>query len=186
MNKLSLRWRTEAQIHYSKSMYCFHRVNTETFDKLRAGAVYARELRICEMTHSRTEDCAAFIPLDGGAASMMSDAGGERVRIMTDYGNTGQDPGSVQSRAPSSMTAIQLFRARLALNPYQKIYDAQKTYFATGVTRGYEWRVEQLDRMATLLSENVGVAPIGVQHYRTALARCASPRPKEKFSPGAS
>ena len=34
------------------------------------------------------------------------------------------------------------------------MYDAQKAYFRTGVTRGYEWRVEQLDRMARLLSEN--------------------------------
>jgi hypothetical protein len=40
------------------------------------------------------------------------------------------------------------------LNPFQNIYDAQKAYFGTGVTRGYEWRVEQLDRMAGLLSEN--------------------------------
>jgi hypothetical protein len=39
------------------------------------------------------------------------------------------------------------------LNPFQNIYDAQKVYFATGVTRGYEWRVEQLDRMARLLSD---------------------------------
>jgi aldehyde dehydrogenase (NAD+) len=40
------------------------------------------------------------------------------------------------------------------LNPFQNMYDAQKAYFRTGVTRGYEWRVEQLDRMARLLSEN--------------------------------
>ena len=40
------------------------------------------------------------------------------------------------------------------MNPFQNIYDAQKAYFGTGVTRGYEWRVEQLDRMALLLSEN--------------------------------
>ena len=40
------------------------------------------------------------------------------------------------------------------MNPFQNIYDAQKAYFGTGVTRGYEWRVEQLDRMARLLSEN--------------------------------
>jgi hypothetical protein len=35
------------------------------------------------------------------------------------------------------------------LNPFQNIYDAQKAYFGTGVT-GYEWRVEQLDRMAMM------------------------------------
>jgi aldehyde dehydrogenase (NAD+) len=40
------------------------------------------------------------------------------------------------------------------LNPFQNIFDTQNAYFGTGVTRGYEWRVEQLDRMARLLSEN--------------------------------
>ena len=40
------------------------------------------------------------------------------------------------------------------MNPFQNIYDAQKAYFATGVTRSYEWRIEQLDRMAKLISEH--------------------------------
>ena len=42
------------------------------------------------------------------------------------------------------------------MNPFQNIYDAQKAYFGTGVTRGYEWRVEQLDRMARMIKENEG------------------------------
>jgi aldehyde dehydrogenase (NAD+) len=40
------------------------------------------------------------------------------------------------------------------MNPFQTIVDAQKTYFATGVTRTYDWRVEQLDRMTQMLVEN--------------------------------
>jgi aldehyde dehydrogenase (NAD+) len=40
------------------------------------------------------------------------------------------------------------------MNPFQDIFDAQKAFFATGVTRSYEGRVEQLDRMAGLLAEN--------------------------------
>src|SRR6202045_5020088 len=40
------------------------------------------------------------------------------------------------------------------MNPFQDIFDAQKAFFATGVTRSYEWRVEQLDRMAGMLAEN--------------------------------
>jgi aldehyde dehydrogenase (NAD+) len=40
------------------------------------------------------------------------------------------------------------------MNPFQSIFDAQKTYFATAVTRTYGWRIEQLDRMAELLVEN--------------------------------
>ena len=31
------------------------------------------------------------------------------------------------------------------MNRFQKIFDAQKVLFASGVTRTYEWRVEQLE-----------------------------------------
>jgi aldehyde dehydrogenase (NAD+) len=40
------------------------------------------------------------------------------------------------------------------MNPFQKIFDAQKALFATGITRTYEWRFEQLDRMARMIREN--------------------------------
>src|SRR5271163_4124192 len=40
------------------------------------------------------------------------------------------------------------------MNRFQEILDAQKALFAAGVTRGYEWRVEQLDRMASMINEN--------------------------------
>src|SRR5271154_1554328 len=42
------------------------------------------------------------------------------------------------------------------MNRFQKIFDAQKALFATGVTRTYEWRVDQLDRMASMIRENEG------------------------------
>src|SRR5258707_1656632 len=40
------------------------------------------------------------------------------------------------------------------MNKFQKIFDAQKALFATGVTRTYEWRVDQLDRMARMIREH--------------------------------
>src|SRR5258708_7998243 len=40
------------------------------------------------------------------------------------------------------------------MTQFQKIFDAQKALFATGVTRSYEWRVDQLDRMARMIREN--------------------------------
>jgi aldehyde dehydrogenase (NAD+) len=40
------------------------------------------------------------------------------------------------------------------MNQFQKIFDAQKALFATGVTRSYGWRVDQLDRMARMIREN--------------------------------
>ena len=42
------------------------------------------------------------------------------------------------------------------MNTFQDIFDAQKALFATGGTRTYEWRVEQLDRMARMIKENEG------------------------------
>ena len=40
------------------------------------------------------------------------------------------------------------------MNKFQEIFDAQKALFASGVTRTYEWRVDQLDRMARMIREN--------------------------------
>src|SRR6202167_2860349 len=40
------------------------------------------------------------------------------------------------------------------MNQFQKIFDTQKALFATGVTRSYEWRVDQLNRMARMIREN--------------------------------
>jgi len=39
-------------------------------------------------------------------------------------------------------------------NQYQELFDRQKRTFASGVTRPYDWRVDQLDRMAKMLAEN--------------------------------
>jgi aldehyde dehydrogenase (NAD+) len=40
------------------------------------------------------------------------------------------------------------------MNTFQDTFDAQKALFATGVTRTYEWRVDQLERMARMIKEN--------------------------------
>ena len=42
------------------------------------------------------------------------------------------------------------------MNKFQDLFDAQKALFASGVTRTYEWRVDQLDRMARMIRENEG------------------------------
>ena len=39
-------------------------------------------------------------------------------------------------------------------NQYQELFDRQKRTFASGVTRTYDWRVDQLDRMAKMVTEN--------------------------------
>ena len=38
--------------------------------------------------------------------------------------------------------------------PFQQVFDRQKGYFATDVTKSYEWRVDQLDRLVRMLKEN--------------------------------
>jgi aldehyde dehydrogenase (NAD+) len=40
------------------------------------------------------------------------------------------------------------------VNQFQNLFDAQKALFASGVTRSYEWRVDQLDRMGRMIGEN--------------------------------
>jgi aldehyde dehydrogenase (NAD+) len=40
------------------------------------------------------------------------------------------------------------------MNAYQNLFDRQKRHFASGVTRSREWRIDQLDRMGRLVSEN--------------------------------
>jgi len=40
------------------------------------------------------------------------------------------------------------------MNFFRNLFDRQKRYFATGATRSYAWRIEQLDRMARLIGEN--------------------------------
>jgi hypothetical protein len=40
------------------------------------------------------------------------------------------------------------------MNQFQNLFDAQKAYFASNITRSYAWRVEQLDRMGRMIKEN--------------------------------
>jgi aldehyde dehydrogenase (NAD+) len=40
------------------------------------------------------------------------------------------------------------------MNRFQTQFDRHKAYFNSNITKSYEWRIEQLDRLARLLSEN--------------------------------
>src|SRR5271170_5858417 len=40
------------------------------------------------------------------------------------------------------------------MNVFQDVFDKQKAYFETGVTRTHEWRIKQLDRMIRMIGEN--------------------------------
>jgi aldehyde dehydrogenase (NAD+) len=45
-------------------------------------------------------------------------------------------------------------RAANQTNSYEDIFHRQKAYFASNITKSYEWRVDQLNRLARLLSEH--------------------------------
>lgn len=40
------------------------------------------------------------------------------------------------------------------MNTFHPIFDKQKDHFNTDATKSYEWRIEQLNRMAKMLNEN--------------------------------
>jgi aldehyde dehydrogenase (NAD+) len=53
---------------------------------------------------------------------------------------------------------------------FQAIFDKQKAYFNTDATKSYEWRVDQLDRMARMLNENTDALHQAVSDdFKTAL-----------------
>src|SRR6201996_9218604 len=39
-------------------------------------------------------------------------------------------------------------------NIYEDIFNRQKAYFASNITKSFEWRLGQLDRLAQMLSEH--------------------------------
>ncbi|WP_259065830.1 aldehyde dehydrogenase family protein [Mucilaginibacter sp. X4EP1] len=41
-------------------------------------------------------------------------------------------------------------------NQFQKVFDKQKAYFLSDVTKTYEWRIDQLTRLSKMLGENAG------------------------------
>ena len=50
------------------------------------------------------------------------------------------------------------------MNLFQNLFERQKRQFATGETRSYAWRIEQLGRMARLIRENEAALQRAVAH----------------------
>ena len=54
---------------------------------------------------------------------------------------------------------------------FTDLFDRQKTYFHTNITKSYEWRIDQLDRLLRMLSENMGVLSDAVgSDFKTAVS----------------
>ncbi len=55
------------------------------------------------------------------------------------------------------------------MNPFLNLFESQKRTFATGMTRSYAWRIEQLDCMARLVGENeLALQRATAQDFKTA------------------
>src|SRR5215813_3606556 len=73
------------------------------------------------------------------------------------------------SRNMNVQTASANADVRSQVNSFQNMFDRQRRLFATGVTRTYAWRIEQLDRMGRLLQENeVALQRAVAQDFKTA------------------
>ena len=56
-------------------------------------------------------------------------------------------------------------------NRYSELFNRQKAYFNTNITKSYEWRIDQLDRLSRMLSENMGALSDAVgSDFKTALS----------------
>src|SRR5499426_941995 len=54
---------------------------------------------------------------------------------------------------------------------FSDLFDRQKAYFNTNITKSYEWRMDQLDRLSRLLSENMDALSNAVgSDFKTALS----------------
>ena len=55
------------------------------------------------------------------------------------------------------------------MTSFKNLFEAQKALFATNITRTYEWRVEQLDRMERMIQENEAELQKAIAHdFKTA------------------
>ena len=70
-------------------------------------------------------------------------------------------------------------------NRFSDLFDRQKAYFNTNITKSYEWRIEQLDRLSRMLSENMGALSeaVGSDFYGFAIIALEVHRLRTVVSP---
>ena len=55
-------------------------------------------------------------------------------------------------------------------NRFSDLFDRQKAYFNSNITKSYEWRIDQLDRLSRMLSENMDALSEAVgSDFKTAI-----------------
>ena len=95
-----------------------------------------------------------------------------RQRMVPSGHGVVRGPATALGRPGSGRTAARRQSANLrvrTMNQFQDLFDRQKHYFATGVTRSHGWRIEQLDRMSRLVAENEAALQKAIaQDFKTA------------------
>jgi acyl-CoA reductase-like NAD-dependent aldehyde dehydrogenase len=75
--------------------------------------------------------------------------------------------GAVEVRAPELAKSTQ---GRAEEGFAQNLFDKQKAYFATDVTKTYDWRIDQLNRLSRILKGNSDLfSEASRRHFKTAL-----------------
>jgi aldehyde dehydrogenase (NAD+) len=68
-------------------------------------------------------------------------------------------------------TTHDVFDMKETTHRFSDLFYRQKAYFNTNITKSYEWRIDQLDRLSRMLSENMGALSEAVgSDFKTALS----------------
>jgi len=68
-------------------------------------------------------------------------------------------------------TTLDVIDMKATPSRFIDLFDRQKAYFNTNVTKSYEWRIDQLDRLSRMLSENLGALSEAVgADFKTAVS----------------
>src|SRR5215475_2533391 len=68
-------------------------------------------------------------------------------------------------------TTLDEIDLKAAASRFTELFDRQRAYFNTNITKSYEWRVDQLDRLSRMLSENMDALSEAVgRDFKTAVS----------------
>src|SRR5499426_2651924 len=68
-------------------------------------------------------------------------------------------------------TTLDEIDVKATASRFSDLFDRQRAYFNTNITNSYEWRIDQLDRLSRLLSENMGALSDAVgSDFKTAVS----------------
>src|SRR5215813_5306220 len=68
-------------------------------------------------------------------------------------------------------TTMDMIDVKATASRFSDLFDRQKAYFDSNITKSYEWRIDQLGRLSRLLSENMDALSDAVgRDFKTAVS----------------